>query len=122
MGALDELRTITAHQASKRPVFSRREDAMKKRRLLDNDARLTKYTGSLHDRINQARAAGDIREAEASRMHRERMTGNIAAHGPEGAFGTQVCSWEQDGGEDEQQSNYDCMSGDNYECLPDDEY
>jgi len=76
--------------APKKPVPSRRVEFLQKRRRLEHDPRLSAFDGSLHSRINQARDAGDITFHEASTMHHIRMSGNKAAHEPNGFFGTQV--------------------------------
>lgn len=79
-----------AEKYKTKPVFSTRAESLTKRVRVEHDARLAGFGGGLLSKINQARAAGTITSAEADCMHQTRKIGNLAAHEPEGFFGTQV--------------------------------
>lgn len=87
-------RLETALRESQKPpqqsAPSARAEHLAKRRRLEQDSRLTNFSGDLCEKINQAREARLITDTEACIMHQDRKVGNRAAHDPDGFFGTQL--------------------------------
>jgi len=107
-------KSMSAARAEKRPVVqSGRGELVSKRACIEHCPILSRYSGDLCTKINEARADGEISPATADKMHQRRMEGNDAAHAPPGCFGTQVGPGEQDPLADTDDSDCDSDNLDN---------